>query len=291
MDIRKILFVTRFEDLRFDALDALLNLRAAALDHVVFMNVIEREKVAMRRGAGYQKEEEIKLREQANIRFIDWAENLFEKGMEVGVYIVVGGFVKQVISAAGKEEVDLIVLGPSRRGRLEQILSGSDLTEIVKRTDVPVLVYKAPRQVGSVDRHPFRQPVFATDGSPACENAIRIIEKLGPVIDTIHVIHVASEKDLKGSSAMAIQKTRKQNRQKLEAICEHFENAGIDARSHVYIGETVPEIEKAAQECSATMIITGTTGRSAIRERFAGSVPRALTETSAFPVLLIPPEK
>ena len=40
MDIRKILFVTHFEELWFDALQSLLNLRQAALEHIVFLNVI-----------------------------------------------------------------------------------------------------------------------------------------------------------------------------------------------------------------------------------------------------------
>ena len=94
MEIKKLLFVTKFDELRFDALQSLLDLRNAALNHVVFLNVIEREKVAMRRGKGYGKEEELRLKEKANIRFIDWAENLFEQGMEVGVYIVVGSLSK-----------------------------------------------------------------------------------------------------------------------------------------------------------------------------------------------------
>ena len=82
MEIKKLLFVTKFEELGFDALRSLLSLRKSALEHVVFVNVIERERIALKRGKGYRKDEEIRLREAANIRFIDWAENLFERGME-----------------------------------------------------------------------------------------------------------------------------------------------------------------------------------------------------------------
>ncbi len=67
MDIKKLLFVTKFNDLSFNALQSLLSLRKASLDHVVLTNVIEREKVAMQRGRGYQKSEELRLRETANI--------------------------------------------------------------------------------------------------------------------------------------------------------------------------------------------------------------------------------
>jgi len=55
MKIKKILFVTKFEELGYDALKALLSLRKSALEHVVFMHVIERDKVAMQRGVGYKK--------------------------------------------------------------------------------------------------------------------------------------------------------------------------------------------------------------------------------------------
>jgi hypothetical protein len=131
MELKKLLFVTKFNDLSFNALQSFLCLRKAALSHIVLANVIEREKVAMHRGLGYQKSEEIRLRETANIRFIDWAETLFEKGLEVGVYIVVGNMVRKVIEAAKKEEADLIVIGRSPQGFLEQLYSGSHITELI----------------------------------------------------------------------------------------------------------------------------------------------------------------
>ncbi len=36
MEIKKLLFVTKFEELGFDSLRSLLNLRDGALEHVVF---------------------------------------------------------------------------------------------------------------------------------------------------------------------------------------------------------------------------------------------------------------
>ena len=291
MDIQKLLFVTKFDELRFDALKSLLPLQKASLKHVVFLNVIEREKVALRRGAGYQKEEEIKLREKANIRFIDWAENLFEQGLEVGVYIVVGDFVKQVIESSEKEDVDLVVLGPSRKGKLEQLFSGSDVTEILHRSGVPVLIYKNISPGGIITDKPFDRVLLATDWSPSGDSAIACLKKLSAVIEEIHVIHVADEKSLQSDSAMAVQKTRKEARNRLEKICDVFEAEGIHSRPHVHIGDVETEIEKAAHECRATMVVAGTSGKKSWKERLLGSVPNALIENSIFPVLLIPPEK
>ena len=287
MEIKKLLFVTKFEELGFDALRSLLSLRKSALEHVVFVNVIERDRVAMRRGKGYQKEEEIRLREAANIRFIDWAENLFEQGMEVGVYIVVGSLVPEVIKATRKEDADLIVIGRSHKGVLEHLYSGSDVTELLRRAYTPVLVYKQLSETAISVEEPFERPLLAIDWSPGSLRAVEYIKALNEV----HLVHVADEKALKGPSAMAIQKTRKEARDKLDDICESLEAAGIKAREHVYIGDPDEEIEKAAKDCQATMIVLGSSAKAAWVEKFLGSTPRKIAEESIYPTLLVPPEK
>jgi nucleotide-binding universal stress UspA family protein len=291
MDIKKLLFVTKFEELGFDALQSLLSLRKASLNHVVFVNVIERDRVAMHRGAGYLKEEEIRLRETANIRFIDWAEDLFEQGMEVGVYIVVGSLVSEVIKAAQKEETDLIVIGRSHKGVLEHLYSGSDITELLRRAEIPVLVYKQLSETAIAIEKPFKRPLLAIDWSPASLSAVEYLKTLKEVIQELDVIHVVSQKKLKGTSAMGIQAIRKDTRKKLEEICDVFESEGIKADAHVYIGEPDEEIEKAAREHQASMIVLGSSGKTAWVERWLGSTPQSIAEKSIYPTLLIPFEQ
>jgi nucleotide-binding universal stress UspA family protein len=290
MKINKTLFVTKFEELGYDAVQSLLGLTKADLNHIVFINVIERERFAMSR-VGYRKDEEIRLREAANIRFIDWSENLFEQGLEVGVYIAVGTLVPEVIKAARKEEADLIVIGRSHKGVLEHLYTGSDVTELLRRAEIPVLVYKhVSEKVLSVAK-PFERPLLAIDWSPASMKAVAYLKELKNTVQEINIVHVISERDLKGTSAMSIQKTRKQTREKLGEICDLFENEGIEAREHVYIGEAEEEIEKAARECQATMIVLGSSAKTAWVERWLGSIPQKIAEKSMYPVMLIPPEK
>jgi nucleotide-binding universal stress UspA family protein len=290
MKIKKLLFVTKFEELGFNAVQSLLSLTNADLNHIVFINVIERDQFAMSR-VGYRKDEEIRLREAANIRFIDWSENLFEQGLEVGVYIVVGSLVSEVIKAAQKEEADLIVIGRSHKGVLENLYSGSDVTELLRRAATPVLVYKHLSETAISVAKPFERPLLAIDWSPASMKAVGYLKQLKDVIREISIVHVASEKDLTGSSAMAIQKTRKQARAKLAEICAIFETEGIKAREHLYIGEPEEEIEKAARDCQSTMIVLGSSAKNAWVEKWLGSTPQTIAEKSAYPTLLIPPEK
>jgi nucleotide-binding universal stress UspA family protein len=276
--------------LGFDAVQSLLSLTKADLNHIVFINVIEKDRFAMSR-VGYRKDAEIRLREAANIRFIDWSENLFEQGLEVGVYIVVGSLVSEVIKAAKKEETDLIVIGRSHKGVLENLYSGSDVTELLRRSATPVLVYKHLSETAISIEKPFERPLLAMDWSPASLKAVDYLKGLKDVVREIRVMHVAGEKDLKGSSAMAIQKTRKETRSKLAKVCAVFEAEGIAAREHVYIGDPNEEIEKAARDCQTTMIVLGSSAKTAWVEKWLGSTPRTIAEESVYPTLLIPPEK
>jgi len=291
MKIQKLLFVTKFEELSYDALRSLSNLRDAGLNHVVLFNVIERDRVAMRRGKGYRKDEEVKLRETANIRFIDWAENLFEEGMEVGVYIVVGSLVPEVIKAVEKEAADLIVVGRPHKGVFEQLYSGSDVTELLQRASVPVLVDKHISETALVLEEPFKRLLLASDWSAASQRAVDYLKDLQAIVEEIHVIHVVDENELTGDNSLSVQKTRKQTRAKLDRICDIFEAQGMRAEPHVYVGDPVEEIERAARENQATMIVLGSSGKSSWVERWIGSIPRKIAEDSVFPTLLIPPEK
>ena len=291
MEIKKLLFVTKFEDLCYDALNSLLALRKAALEHIVFLNVIERDKVAMKRGAGYLKEEEVKLKETANIRFIDWAENLFEMGMEVGAYIEVSTLIPEILKVIEKESPDLIVIGRSHKGALEQLYSGSDVTELVRRTRVPILVFKHMTEDKIVPEKLFERPLLATNWSETGARMVDYIKGMKNVIGEIHVIHVVKDSALKSPDTHVVQKVRKTERKKLDTLCNELEDMGIKARSHVYVGDPQKEIEKAAREYQASMIILGSSDKAALLERWVGSISKNIADDSIFPCLIIPGKK
>lgn len=291
MEIRKLLFVTKFEGLCYDALNSLLTLRKAALEHVIFLNVIERDKVAMQRGSGYLKEEEVKLKETANIRFIDWAENLFEMGLEVGAYMEVSTLIPEILKVVKKESPDLIVIGRSHKGALEQLYAGSDVTELMRRTEVPILVFKHMMDDNIVPEKIFDRPLFATNWSETGKKTIEYIKGLKNVIGEIHIMHVVKESALKSQNAHEVQKIRKAERKRLDDLCDELEEAGINARPHVYVGDPQKQIERAAKEYQASMIILGSSDKAAILERWIGSISKNIAEKSVFPCLLIPGKK
>ncbi len=291
MKIKKLLFVTKFESLCYDALHSLLDLRKSGLEHVVFLNVIEREKVTMRRGKGYVKDDEVRLKEIANIRFIDWAENLFEMGMEVGAYIEVASLIPKIVEVVEKEKPDLIVIGRSQKGKIEQLYSRSDITELTRRSPVPILVFKHMTENKLVPAKIFERPLFATSWSNSSEKAVACLKELGNVIGEMHIMHVVDEKDLKTADTHVVQQVRKKERNRLDDLCAEFEEKGISARPHVYVGDPETEILRAAQEYQASMIILGFSDRTALMERWMGSISRNIADKSPYPCLLFPVKK
>lgn len=288
MEIKKLLFVTDFEELWFDALQSLMDLRKVGLNHVVFLHVIEREKVAMRRGTGYLKSEELKLKEMANVRFIDWAESLFESGMECGAHVVVGDPVPKILSTAEFEKVDLIVTGRHKKAKMKGLYIDSQTLDLLRRTPVPVLVHKYMTKSGQVNVAPFERPLLATDWSPPCERALEQLLGLKNIVKKMEIIHVLTEKDMEGRSKTELQKIEKENKKRLEEVRLTFEGAKIEANAHLFVGPVVEQIETAARELDATMIVTGTTGKGAWRARWLGSVSHEAAERLDLPTLLIP---
>ena len=291
MKIRKILFVTKFEDLCYDALRSLLSLQKSALEHVVFLNVIERDRVAMRRGSGYSKKEAVKLKEMANIRFIDWAENLFEMGMEVGAYIEVSSLVPEILRVIKRERPDLIVVGRSHKGKLEQLYSHSDITELIRRVDIPILVFKHILEETRAPEKIFERPLLATSWSEGSHGAFEFLKELGPVLGQVHLMHVVNPKDLRSANTHSVQLIRKKERKRLDALCDQLEALGVDARAHVYVGDPEAEIRRAAKEYQASLVLLGSSARSAMAERWMGSISRNIADKSIYPCLLFPMRK
>ncbi len=281
MEIKKMLFVTDFEELWFDALRSLMVLRKAGLDHVVLMHVIDRS-------IGYYTTDEKKrLAAMAEVRFVDWAQSLYEEGMECGSYIVVGDTVPKVLEAEKEEEVDLTVISRQKRTKLQKLYVDSKTIEFLRKATTPVLVHKYKLESGGVNERLFERPLLATDFSPPANRALEFLVGLKSIIKKLQVIHVVTEKAMAGLGKRGLMKMERENRKKLDELCEALESEGIEAEYHLYIGD-LTQIENAAREREATLIATGTGGKSAWQARWLGSVSQQLAEVSELPNLLVP---
>ena len=290
MKITKILFVSEFEELWLDALQSLMSLRKAGMNDVAFLHVISRDKVAMRRGTGYLKQEERKLKEIAEIRFIDWAETLYEEGMEVVAHIVIGNIVPKILSVTEIEGVDLIVTARRKRAKLEELYAGSETSDLLRRTDKPVLIYNYLSQSGKVGDNPFERLLLGLDWTESSEKVLDYVLALKGAVKRVDIVHVISEKDVAKTTKMEAQKVERKNKKRLDEVCDILIKEKFDARPHLYIGNTEEQIEKGASEHRATMIVLGSRRKSVWKEKWSGSVSYSLADKSELPILIIPAE-
>ena len=124
MNIKKILFATKFSALTLDAIKSLLDLKQAGMEEIILTHIIPRDEVAFVPFGGYLKDEEERLREEARIRFEDWQDDIGKAGVGAKVVIEVGDPVPEIMKIAEAEKVHLIVSGRTERTSLEKILPG-----------------------------------------------------------------------------------------------------------------------------------------------------------------------
>lgn len=295
MKLKKILFPTKFRELAFNSLESLLELKKVGLEEIILVYIIPREDVGFVPYGGYMKDEEERLREQAQIRFSDWQDAISAKGIESKVVIEVGKPIANILRISKRENVDLIVAGRKKRTTLEKVYIGSATLELIRRSTVPVLVSKYMVQfewqgemITKVNDHIFKSPLLATDWSDPSEKGLKMLFSLKGLADRVLVGHVIGVKISKGRSKAELDRIEKESKERLDDYCKRLSDERMNAESHLFSGRSAPEIMRMAREHKASMIVMGTTGKDRLKAFWLGSVSHRVAETSELPVLLVP---
>jgi nucleotide-binding universal stress UspA family protein len=81
------------------------------------------------------------LADRARIELSRVASELNAQGLSVEAEVVVGSPVEAIVSAAARQQADLIVMNTRTRGDLERTIAGSVADEVLRGADVPVLMF------------------------------------------------------------------------------------------------------------------------------------------------------
>lgn len=295
MKFETLLFHTRFRELAFNSLRAVLELKAAGLKKVVLAHVIPREEVAFVPYGGMLKDEEDRLREKASRQFDDWIQTVDDAELAFAKRIETGSTNAAVLDMAQEEKVDLIVVGRKKRTLLEKVYVGTHVLDILRRSDAPVLMSKYMVQyewqgetLMRTNEHIWRRPLLATDWSPPSQRALDATMALKGLAEKIIVTHVLGARRVKNLEPPAIQRLEDESAKRLDDYCRQIDAAGLSSESHLAIGRTVEEIIKLSRDFKASMIVMGRTGKDWFQEYWLGGVSHQVAELSELPVLLIP---
>lgn len=295
MQFNTVLFHTRFREMAFNSLEAVVALKTAGLKKVVLTYIIDREDVAFVPYGGYLKKEETRIRETAETRFEEWRNMLETHGIESTLRIEVGGENASIIDVAEEEKVDLIVAGRKKRGLLEKIYVGSHILDLLRRSSVPILMGKYRvnfesdgTELVKINDAIFTRPMLATDWSKPSQYAIEALTALSGVAEECLICHVIDEKLTKGISESDFDGIRQESQSRLDTVQKQLVDAPFKVSTCLAVGQTVPEILRTSREQEASLIVMGRTGKDWFEEYWLGGVTHRVAELSELPVMVVP---
>ena len=291
--IRKVLFPTKFEDLSFPCIERLYPLKGADLEEILFLFVIDREEVAGDLFRGFDKKLVERLREEARLRFEDWAKEVEANGIRCRHLVEIGRPEGKILEISCREEVDLIVSGRQRHVPTDTLYLGGTAMGLLRRSSIPVLVCKHGSEAvcAPVEGHDFERVLLATDFSEDSRYAVEFVKALAGVAQKVGVVHVIAEREFKKSSVEQIRAEEERSQAQLDAICVELGEAGLDAMPHLLAGEIHAQVLQTAADHRASAIVMGTRGKHGLKELWLGSASHRVAELAPVPVILVPNER
>jgi nucleotide-binding universal stress UspA family protein len=137
--------------------------------------------------------------------------------------------------------------------------------------------------------------LVAVDFSEVSANAFRaaadLAGKLNAKLTVVHAVPMqAASLPMEGGAVYIEDLQAKQveeARQKLDGFVHQHAAAGATVEQSVRSGDPTTEINRAAEESRADMIVVGTHGRSGISHLLMGSVAESVLREAAVPVLCV----
>lgn len=295
MQFETLLFHTRFRELAINALKSVIQLKAAGLKKVILTHVIPREEVGFVPYGGMLKADLKRFKESARIQFDDWIRSIDDPQLDFRQCIEVGATNAKILEVAQTQKADLIVVGRKKRSTLEKVYVGTHVLDILRRSQIPVLMSKHVVQyewqgetLMRTNDDIWKRPMLASDWSDPSLRALEAILSLKGLAEKAMVTHILGARRIKNLESAAIQRLENESLTRLQSYCQRIEDVGIPSESHLAVGRTVEAIIKTSRDHEATVIVMGRTGKDWFREYWLGGVSHQVAELSELPVLLVP---
>lgn len=276
----KVLFPTDFSECNLKILDYLSELKKVGVKEVILIRVINLTRVTGVAG-GIDIEEYIETEQKvAEKKLSELVEFLKIEGIEARYVtpIPAGDPVVEILKAAEKEKVSLIVMGSRGKGVIKEILLGSVSEGVVRKAKVPVIIVKfelVEKEDGYECRRlfprMFERILYAHDLSEHSDKVLKYVKYAAIKANgEVTILHV-SESD---------------NIQKLEQIKRELESDGVKTKIIIKKGSPHKVILKTAEEEKSTIIFMGSRGLGLIQAVLIGSVVDVVVRHSRIPVFV-----
>ena len=216
------------------------------------------------------------------------------QGFHVTVRISPGSPKREINRIAEMEGYPLIVVGSRGESLIAGAFLGGVAHEVILNAKVPVLIIHLEvtqegnlGTVGPLNSDILDHVLFATDFSPASDQAFRFVEQLSP--KKVTVLHVQDQRKLEPHLSDKIEQFNATDRGRMAmlkvSLVEHDIN---DVDILLRYGIPYMEILKTMSDIKPSLLVMGSQGRGFMHELFVGSVSQYVARRSWIPTVLVP---
>ena len=225
-------------------------------------------------------------------------------GVEVEVDVRSGDAIEELLGRATIQPETMIVLATRGRGGLSRLILGSVADKIVRLSTVPVGLIR-PTEDGAEAPLAIDSVVVALDGSETAElglaTAVDLARAAGAALHLVEVVepiwtspYVTSSPELLAVDANQITElemlAEEDARTYLGATVDRLRAAHpeLEVDSQMRVGRAVEEIDRAANEVDADVVVVTSHGRGGLRRLGLGSVTTGLLQVGTHPLIVVP---
>jgi len=198
------------------------------------------------------------------------------------VWIEYGRPSKEIARVAKEQGAQLIVIGLTQHGVIDRILDGDTALEIVRHSDVPVLLAS-----GSLTALPERA-VFAVDFSEQSMDAARAGIRLLADGAVVHIAHVKPRATVFDGTGLWEEEYQSSAEKELVKFASSLDASGVTIETVVLDGSPARTLMDFAESSGAQLIVAATRGAGLMERILVGSVATRLMRHTKTSMLIVP---
>ena len=230
--------------------------------------------------------------ENAKILMEEKKEYIESLGLKVKTEVDViteGEVYREILDAANKEKVSLIVMGARGKSPIKDLLLGSTSTNVVRhaKTNLLIMRYKLVEDLEGIKHEKFCPMIFSkillpTDFSEPAGKTTSFMKEIKNIQEIV-LLNVVN----KGETSEEIEENVNEAKSKLGNIKSELAQAGFAVKDHVRVGNLPEEIISTADDEDVSLIALSPHGKGWFKELLVGSTTCAVVRRAKRPVFVV----
>lgn len=280
----RILFPLDFSEQSLQMFDCLLELQHLGTREIILCYV---------RPSG----EEITAEQKRTLD--DLKKSMDDSGIAAIEAVEQGDPVEQVLKVAKRENITLIAMASSGKGKAREFFIGSTSFGILRSSSWPVLINKfqvvekgGQKEVRRSCRSIFRKALVPIDFSSCTPAAMELIPRLSKLgLQEAVLFHVVESSKANMDDEERFKLVVDNVLKDLDDLREKLEAQECNVTTHVHFGTVAYNILEASRELEVPVVLLGAHSKSLLHELALGGNSETVIRKSSVPLLIIPCER